>query len=93
MERRRPEWEWTVSPKHAGTLLLHLDAVVELKNVSRDFTTVDREIAVSVDPVGAIEGFIQHNWQWILSTLGTGIALAWKFFDSKKKESPGTATP
>jgi hypothetical protein len=87
------EWQWTVSPKHSGKLRLHLDAVVELKNISRDFTTVDREIAVSVDPVGAITGFVQHNWQWILSTLAAGIGLAWKFFGSKKKESDGTATP
>jgi hypothetical protein len=85
------EWEWTVSPKHSGTLRLHLDAAVELKDVSRDFTTVDREIAVSVDPVGAIEGFVQNNWQWILSTLAAGIGLAWKFFGAKKKESAGAA--
>lgn len=86
------EWEWTVSPKHSGTLRLHLDAVVELKDVSRDFTTVDRSIAVAVDPVGAIEGFVQHNWQWIFSTLGAGILAGWKFFFSKKKESSGTAS-
>ncbi len=85
------EWEWTVSPKHSGTLRLHLDAAVELNNVSRDFTTVDREIAVSVDPVGAVEGFVQNNWQWILSTLAAGIGLAWKFFGAKKKESAGAA--
>jgi hypothetical protein len=85
------EWEWTVSPKHSGTLRLHLDAAVELKDVSRDFTTVDREIAVSVDPVGAIEDFVQNNWQWILSTIAAGIGLAWKFFGAKKKESPGPA--
>ena len=42
-------------------------------------------------PMGAVTGFIQHNWQWILSTLAAGIGLAWKFFGSKKKESPGGA--
>ncbi len=89
--RKPTEWEWTVSPKHSGTLRLHLDAVVELKDVSRDFTTVDREIAVAVDPVGAVEAFVEHNWQWILSTLGAGILMAWKFFGAKKKESPGPA--
>jgi hypothetical protein len=29
------EWEWDVVPRHAGTLRLHMAAVVELKNLSR----------------------------------------------------------
>jgi hypothetical protein len=85
-------WQWTVTPKKSGMLRLHLDAVVELKNVSRDYPTVDREIAVSVDPVDALTGFVQHNWQWMLSTLAAGIGLAWKFFGSKKKDPSGPAT-
>lgn len=63
-------WEWDIAPKHAGTLGLHLAAVVELNGMSKDYQTVDRNIAVQVDPVDASEKFLKQNWQWILTALG-----------------------
>lgn len=83
-------WEWDITPRHSGQLRLHLAAVVELKDISRDFTTVDRDIAVQVDPIDAARKFASGNWQWILTTLGAGLVAAWKFLSKRKK--PQTQT-
>jgi hypothetical protein len=79
------EWEWDVVPRHAGTLRLHMAAVVELKNLSRDFTTVDRDIAVQVDPVGAVTKFVETNTVWILGTLGACGTALWAWWKRRKK--------
>jgi hypothetical protein len=84
------QWEWDIVPKHSGTLRLHLAAVVELRNLSRDFTTVDRDIAVRVDPVDAATKFAQANGVWILTTLGAAIAALWAWFKKRKKEKAHT---
>lgn len=81
------QWDWDVSPRHAGKLHLRIAATVVLKNLSRDFTTVDRDIAVTVDPVNAVESFVSKNWQWLAGVLATGIAAAWKFLRSKEKKT------
>lgn len=83
------KWEWDIVPKHSGKLGLHLAATVELNGLSRDFTTIDRDIPVQVDPVGAAESFVRNNWQWLIATLATVGGAAWKFLRSRKK----TATP
>ncbi|WP_162400421.1 hypothetical protein [Edaphobacter sp. 12200R-103] len=79
-------WRWTVAPKHSGELHLHLAAIIELENLQQDFTTVDRDVAVQVDPLNAVETFIENNWQWLLSGSG-GVAVVgtvWGFFRRKK---------
>jgi len=78
-------WEWDIVPKHSGTLGLHLAAVVELNNLSRDFTTVDRNVAVQVDPVNAAERFFQANTVWVLGVIGAAIASLWAWFKKQKK--------
>ncbi|HEU5021643.1 MAG TPA: hypothetical protein VFT60_07120 [Bryobacteraceae bacterium] len=78
-------WEWDIAPKHSGTLRLHLAAVVELKNLSRDFTSIDRDVTVRVDPVDAVSSFMTTNWQWIIATLTAIGGAGWKFLKSRKK--------
>ncbi len=88
------EWEWDVVPKHAGTLSLHLAAVVELGNLSRDFTSVDREIAVRVDPIAAVTNFAAANTVWIFTTLGGAIAALWAWWRKRRKrKTPDWETP
>jgi hypothetical protein len=84
-------WQWDISPKHSGKLRLHLAAVVVLNNLARDFTTVDREIAVQVDPIDAAETFAKANGVWILTTLGAGLAGSWAFL--KKRKNPKRQDP
>lgn len=79
------EWEWDVVPKHAGTLRLHLAAIVELKNISRDYTTVDRDISVQVDLVDAVSKFAEANTVWVLGTLGAGLAGLWAWWKRRRK--------
>lgn len=79
-------WEWDIAPKHSGKLRLHLAAVVELKNLSRDFTSIDRDVAVQVDPVDAVTSFMEGNWQWLIATLTAVGGAAWKFLNSRKKQ-------
>ncbi len=87
-------WEWDISPKHSGKLRLHLAAIVELNGLSRDFTTVDRDVAVQVDPVDAAETFAKANGVWILTTVGAGLAGLWAWLRKKKKpKQPGWETP
>ena len=87
-------WAWDIVPKHSGKLRLHLAAVVELNGLSRDFTTVDRDIAVQVDPVDAAEVFVKANGVWMLTTLGAGLAGLWAWLRKKKKpKQPSWETP
>jgi hypothetical protein len=79
-------WEWDIAPKHSGKLRLHLAAVVELKNLSRDFTSIDRDVALQVDPVDAVTSFMEGNWQWLIATLTAVGGAAWKFLSSRKKQ-------
>jgi hypothetical protein len=82
-------WEWDIGAKRPGKLRLHLAAVVELKNLSRDFTSIDRDITVQVDPVDAVSGFVKANWQWIIATMTAIGGALWKFLkDRKKPEGP-----
>lgn len=83
-------WEWDIVPKHSGKLRLHLAAVVEIKNLSpRDFTSIDRDITVQVDPVDAVTSFIKANWQWIIATLTAIAGAAWKLINNRKKPVAG----
>jgi len=80
-------WRWTIAPRHSGKLHLHLAAIIELEDLKQDYTTVDRDVAVQVDPLDMTEKFIQNNWQWLLSG-GGGVAVAgavWKLFKRKKE--------
>jgi hypothetical protein len=73
---------------------LHLAAVVELNNLSKDFTTVDREIAVQVDPVDAATKFAKENGVWVVTTLGAAVAGAWAWLKRRKKsKAPAWENP
>jgi hypothetical protein len=87
------EWEWTIVPRHAGQLQLHLAATVELKDLSRDFVSIDRDIQVQVNKKSAFEDFVSKYWQWLLGTLGTGLLAAWRFFSSRKKNADSASAP
>lgn len=88
------EWQWDIVPKHAGTLRLHLAAIVELRNLSRDFTAIDRDITVRVDPIGALTNFAAANAVWLLTTLGAGFAGLWAWLKKRKKtKTPNWETP
>jgi hypothetical protein len=80
------EWNWYIKAKRSGKLKLHLTAIVEVNKASRDYTTVDREISVQVDPIEHAEDFAKTNVIWILTGLGTVSAagLAWL----KRKRKP-----
>jgi len=82
------EWEWDVVPKHAGTLRLHLAAIVELKNLSRDYATVDKDIAVQVDLVDVVSKSAQANAVSILGTLDAGATGMWAWWKRRKKSRP-----
>lgn len=84
-------WVWNIVPKHSGNLHLHLAAIVEIKQLSRDFTTIDREIAVQVDPVDATERFIQTNWQWTIATLTAEGGATWKLIREEEGRDTGAA--
>ena len=87
-------WEWDIIPKHSGKLSLHLAAVVELNNLAKDFTTVDREIAVQVDPLDAAARFAKENSVWVLTTLGAAIAALWAWRKKRKKsKAPAWENP
>jgi len=79
------EWTWDIVPKRSGKLHLHLAAIVELEDVSRDYATIDRDITVEVDPFNAVKEFVGKNWQWIIATLTAILGAAWKFLSSRKK--------
>jgi hypothetical protein len=78
-------WEWQIKPKHSGKLHLHLAAIVELLDLSKDVTTVDKDIVVRVDFLDEAEQFIEKNWQWIAGTFGTGIATAWGLWRRRRR--------
>ena len=80
-------WAWDITPKHSGKLNLHLAAVVELNGLSKDFTTVDRDIDVQVDALNAIQTFIQSNTVWVLGVLGAAATAMWGWFRKKGKAS------
>ena len=79
------QWEWDLPDNIPETLRLHLAAVVELNNLSRDFTTIDRDITVQVNPVDMAVTFTEKNLIWILGTSGTAIAGGWAWWKRRKK--------
>jgi hypothetical protein len=85
-------WEWDIAAKHSGKSRLHLAAVVELKNLSRDFTSIDRDITVQVDTVDAVSAFVKANWQWIIATLTAVGGGAWKLIKDRKKPAESAST-
>ncbi len=79
------QWEWDIVPRHSGDLRIHLAAVVELNNIAKDFTSIDRDIVVLVDPMGAATTFVTTNWQWLIASLVTVCGAGWKYLSSRKK--------
>jgi hypothetical protein len=84
------QWQWDVKPTKAGNLHLRLAAVVELKELSKEFETLDREIAVQVDPVDQVSEFWKGNWQWIIATLTAAGGAIWKWLASRKQSPSGS---
>ena len=83
------EWQWTIAPKHSGKLQLHLVATVELKDLQRDFASIDRDIQVQVNEKGAVKSFIEKNWQWLYATLGAGLLALVRFLWARRKKADG----
>jgi hypothetical protein len=83
------EWQWTIVPKHSGKLQLHLVATVELKDLQRDFASIDRDIQVQVNEKGAVGAFIEKNWQWLYATLGAGLLALVRFLWARRKKADG----
>jgi hypothetical protein len=82
-------WQWQISPTHSGKKLnLHMAAIVELHNLSKDYATVDRDISVEVDALDATEKFVEKNSVWVFGTLGTCIAGGWAWL--KRRKEPKT---
>lgn len=84
------QWQWDVKPNKTGKLHLRLAAVVELKELSKEFETIDREIAVQVDPVDQVSEFWKGNWQWMIATLTAVGGAIWKWLASRK-QSPSAS--
>jgi hypothetical protein len=82
------QWQWDVKPNKAGKLHLRLAAIVELKELSKEFETIDREIAVQVDPVDEVSGFWKGNWQWIIATLTALGGAIWRWLARRKSSLP-----
>ncbi|MBS1813613.1 MAG: hypothetical protein JSS87_01925 [Acidobacteria bacterium] len=80
-------WAWDLSPKRSGKLHLHLAAIVELNGLSKDFTAVDRDIEVKVDPLNALSTFFQSNTVWVLGVLGAAATAIWGWFRKRKSAS------
>jgi hypothetical protein len=84
------QWQWDVKPNKAGKLHLRLAAVVELKEISKEFETIDREIAVQVDPVDEVSAFWKGNWQWIIATLTALVGAIWRWLARRKTSLSAT---
>lgn len=88
------EWQWQITPKHSGTLHLHLAAIIEVDNLSRDFTTVNRDITVRVGLISAFESFLEAHIEWILGSLFSAFtALAAWWWNRRKKTMRRKKTP
>jgi hypothetical protein len=85
------EWQWTIAPKHSGKLQLHLVATVELKDLQRDFASIDRDIQVQVNEKGAVGAFIEKNWQWLYATVGAALLALVRFLWARRKKADGQA--
>jgi hypothetical protein len=85
------EWQWTIAPKHSGKLQLHLVATVELKDLQRDFASIDRDIQVQVNKKGAVASFIEKNWQWLYATVGAALLALVRFLWARRKKADGQA--
>jgi hypothetical protein len=85
-------WAWDIIPKHSGTLHLHLAAIVEMKDLFRDFTAIDRDVIVQVSPVDAVSDFVKTNWQWMIATLTALGGATWKLLKGRSLNVAATST-
>jgi hypothetical protein len=76
--------EWAIIPNHSGKLHLHLAATVEVRTLSKDLTSIDRDIQVKVDPLDATTAFVQTNWQWLLATVTAAVTAGWKLLKDRR---------
>jgi hypothetical protein len=81
-------WTWEITPKHAGKLTLRLAAIVEIGEIPKEITTIDREITVQVDPVNEAELFIKTSWQWIIATITALGGAIWSWIKTRHKTPP-----
>jgi len=67
------DWQWDVTPKNAGTGVLHLtlSAILAVNDGSLPHViqTFDRQITVQVTWGQRLSGFVSSNWQWLWAVI------------------------
>ena len=86
-------WVWDISPKHGGTLRLHLAAIVEVNDLSKDLTAIDREVIVQVDPINEAETIARANVPWVVSGVLAVLGGIWKLISMFRKKGTEAVTP
>jgi hypothetical protein len=74
------EWSWDVTPLKSGTQELHLTVTVRILIPGQDeqkidWLVMDKQISVEVNPPHTFKRFIESNWQWIVGTIISAIAI------------------
>jgi hypothetical protein len=83
-------WEWDIRSNAVGRHQLRLAAIVKVLDAQKEWTALDREIVVTVNPYGSVARFFEANWQWLLTFIGgTGaIGALFRKLTKKRAEPP-----
>jgi len=86
-------WEWSVTPPDARDLELTASLWVNVQDPAHPgdvsartgAKTLEATIHVHVTPSARVTGFIQTNWQWLLTAVPPSAIWAWHRNNKKKK--------
>ena len=85
------EWQFDITPQHAGTkhLHLHVSATLTVPGSTEEKTqpVIDKDISVDVNLLYSTRVFVFAYWQWFFGTTSSACAAAWVFLRRKKKAS------